>query len=51
MLQRVTSDLLRLTESDLFRRGKRTRSAVSADTTMKSSDVEIIDVKEDEGDV
>jgi hypothetical protein len=33
------------------RRGKRTRSAVSADTTMKSSDVETIDVEEDEGDV
>jgi hypothetical protein len=33
------------------RRGKRTRSAVSADTTTKSSDVETIDVEEDEGDV
>jgi hypothetical protein len=33
------------------RRGKRTRSAVSANTTMKSSDVETIDVEEDEGDV
>jgi hypothetical protein len=33
------------------RRGKRTRSAVSADTTTKSSDVRTIDVEEDEGDV
>jgi hypothetical protein len=33
------------------RRGKRTRSTVSADTTTKSSDVETIDVEEDEGDV
>jgi hypothetical protein len=29
------------------RRGKRTRSAVSVDTTTKSSDVETIDVEED----
>jgi hypothetical protein len=33
------------------RRGKRIRSAVSADITMRSSDVETIDVEEDEGDV
>jgi hypothetical protein len=33
------------------RRGKRTRSVVSADTTTKSSDVETIDVGEEEGDV
>jgi hypothetical protein len=33
------------------RRGKRTKSAVSADTTMMSSDVEAIDVEDDEGDV
>jgi hypothetical protein len=33
------------------RRGKRTRSAVSPDTTTKSSDVKTIDVEEDEGDV
>jgi hypothetical protein len=33
------------------RRGKRTRSAVSVDTTTRSSDVETIDVEEDEGDV
>jgi hypothetical protein len=33
------------------RRGKRTRSAVSADTTTRSSDVETIDVEEDKGDV
>jgi hypothetical protein len=33
------------------RRGKRTRSAVSTDTTSKSSDIETIDVEEDEGDV
>jgi hypothetical protein len=33
------------------RRGKRTRSVVSADTTTKSSDVKTIDVEEDEGDV
>jgi hypothetical protein len=31
--------------------GKRTRSVVSVDTTTKSSDVETIDVKGDEGDV
>jgi hypothetical protein len=33
------------------RRSKRTRSAVSVDTTTRSSDVETIDVEEDEGDV
>jgi hypothetical protein len=33
------------------RRGKQTSSAVSADTTSKSSDIETIDVEEDEGDV
>jgi hypothetical protein len=33
------------------RRGKRTRSAVSADTTSKSSDIKTIDVEEDGGDV
>jgi hypothetical protein len=33
------------------RRGKRTRSAVSADTTTKSSDVETIDVEGEEGDM
>jgi hypothetical protein len=33
------------------RRGKWTRSAVSANTTSKSSDIETIDVEEDEGDV
>jgi hypothetical protein len=33
------------------RRGKRTRSVVSADTNTRSSDVETIDVEEDEGDV
>jgi hypothetical protein len=33
------------------RRGKRTWSAVSADTSTKGSDVETIDVEEDEGDV
>jgi hypothetical protein len=33
------------------RRGKHTRSAVSVDTTTKSSDIETIDVEEDEGDV
>jgi hypothetical protein len=33
------------------RRGKRTRSAVSADTTTRSSDVETIDIEEDESDV
>jgi hypothetical protein len=33
------------------RRGKRTRSAVSADTSLKSSDVETIDIEEGEGDV
>jgi hypothetical protein len=33
------------------RRGKRTRSTVSGDTTTKSFDVETIDVEEDEGDV
>jgi hypothetical protein len=33
------------------RRGKRTRSTVSVDTTMKSFDVETINVDEDEGDV
>jgi hypothetical protein len=33
------------------RRGKRTRSAMSAETTSKSSDVETIDVEENEGDV
>jgi hypothetical protein len=32
------------------RRGKRTMFAVSADTTMMSSDVETIDVEDDEGD-
>jgi hypothetical protein len=32
------------------RRGKRTRSAVSADTTTVSSDVETIDVEDDVGD-
>jgi hypothetical protein len=32
-------------------RSKQTRFAVSTDTTTKSSDVETIDVKEDEGDV
>jgi hypothetical protein len=31
--------------------GKQTRSAVSADTTTKSSDVGTIDIEEDEGDV
>jgi hypothetical protein len=33
------------------KRGKQTRFAVSANTTTKSSDVETIDVEEDEGDV
>jgi hypothetical protein len=33
------------------RRGKRTRSVVSVDTTTKSSDVETINIEEDEGDV
>jgi hypothetical protein len=33
------------------RRGKQTRSAVSVDTTIMSSDVEAIDVEDDEGDV
>jgi hypothetical protein len=33
------------------RRGKRTRSAVSVDTTTTSSNVETIDVEGDEGDV
>jgi hypothetical protein len=33
------------------RRGKRTRSAVSADTTTASSDVEIIDVEDVKGDM
>jgi hypothetical protein len=33
------------------RRGKWTRSTVSMDTTTKSSDIETIDVEEDEGDV
>jgi hypothetical protein len=33
------------------RRGKQTRFVVSADTTTRSSDVETIDVEEDEGDV
>jgi hypothetical protein len=33
------------------RRGKQTRSTVSADTTTRSSNVETIDVEEDEGDV
>jgi hypothetical protein len=33
------------------RRGKRTRSTVSADTTTKSSEVETIDVDGEEGDV
>jgi hypothetical protein len=33
------------------RRGKRTRSAVSADNTTMSSDIEAIDVEDDEGDV
>jgi hypothetical protein len=33
------------------RRGKQTKSSVSVDTTMKSSDVENIDVEEDEGDM
>jgi hypothetical protein len=33
------------------RRGKQTRSAVSADTTTKSSDVEAINIEDDEGDV
>jgi hypothetical protein len=32
-------------------RGKRTRYAVSVDTTMMSSDIEAIDVEDDEGDV
>jgi hypothetical protein len=33
------------------RSSKQTRSAVSADTTTKSSDVETVDIEEDEGDV
>jgi hypothetical protein len=33
------------------RRGKRTRSTVSADTTTISSDIEAIDIEDDEGDV
>jgi hypothetical protein len=33
------------------KRGKRTRSAVSADTTTVSSDVETIDIEDDEGNV
>jgi hypothetical protein len=33
------------------RRGKRTRSTVSADTTMISSDVQTIDDDDDEGDL
>jgi hypothetical protein len=33
------------------RRGKRTRSAVSTDTTTMTSDIETIDVEEDEGDM
>jgi hypothetical protein len=33
------------------RRGKRTRSAVSADTTTISSDVKTIDVDDEEGDM
>jgi hypothetical protein len=33
------------------RRGKWTRSMVSADTTMVSSNVETIDIEDDEGDV
>jgi hypothetical protein len=33
------------------RRGKQTKSAVSADITTKSSDIETIDVEEDDGDV
>jgi hypothetical protein len=32
-------------------RGKRTRSAVSVDTTTMSSDVEAVDIEDDEGDV
>jgi hypothetical protein len=33
------------------RRSKRTRTAVSVDTTTRSSDIETIDVEEDKGDV